>query len=91
VGVECVNINECDDPVSCMISDGNEATCTDLDGTYQCDCNEGYLVDQTGVCNDIDECVFVMQHVERAQMMRGRSTAICTENSECINTPGRLF
>ena len=57
-----------------------------------CTCNDGFLVDGSGSCQDIDECVFIRQFIGR-QMMRslGFSTASCTANSECVNTVGSYF
>ena len=34
----------------------SDATCTEIDGGYQCACDEGYRGDGVNVCLDIDEC-----------------------------------
>ena len=33
-----------------------DANCTEIEGGYQCACNEGYRGDGVNVCLDIDEC-----------------------------------
>lgn len=51
-GGSCVDINECvETPTVCDVN----AACTNLPGTFQCVCNDGY--EGPGVsCADIDEC-----------------------------------
>ena len=50
----CVDVEECSAAVSPC---DEKATCTELDGSYQCDCNAGYNGDGILYCFDIDECV----------------------------------
>jgi len=51
----CVDIDECTvDPMIC--NDQQFTLCNDNDGSYTCDCFEGYAKDSDGVCQDIDEC-----------------------------------
>lgn len=68
----CIDINECDS-VSC--GDSDEGKCTNMDGTYKCDCEIGYTNQNSsdqGYCIDIDECL----------------DFDCGHNSTCINKNG---
>ena len=49
------------------------ADCMDTDGSFACDCNEGFIGSGEN-CSDIDEC--------------GLNLANCQEFSDCINTVG---
>ena len=65
----CVDIDECSDlSHNCAA----EATCTNLEGGYQCACAEGY-VGNGWICNDRDECAL-------------DSTNFCAEHAICTNT-----
>ncbi|MEN0063355.1 MAG: calcium-binding EGF-like domain-containing protein [Myxococcota bacterium] len=47
----------CEDIDECVDSPCDEnATCTNLDGTFECDCTQGYEGDGTTTCRDIDGC-----------------------------------
>ena len=51
-----------------------EANCTNIEGSYECICNEGYFGNGT-VCEDNDECEF-------------DSLNDCDINANCTNVPG---
>ncbi len=51
---------------------GNNAKCTNLDGSYKCECEKGFQGDPHVECLDFDEC----------------SQNVCGENAECSNHPG---
>lgn len=49
----CINIDEC---LSSKLNECyNEGICTDTEGSYTCDCPDGYIGDGRD-CDDIDEC-----------------------------------
>lgn len=65
----CVDIDECSDlSHNCAA----EATCSNLEGGYQCTCADGY-VGNGWICNDRDECAL-------------DSTNLCDEHAVCTNT-----
>jgi alpha-tubulin suppressor-like RCC1 family protein len=69
-GESCTDIDECAVPTDPC---GENGTCGNVDGSFECTCDEGYaLVD--GVCTDINECT--------------AGTATCVDNSTCSNTAG---
>ena len=72
----CEDIDECVNIGQCHRADGNAAICTNTPGSYQCDCEQGFLVDDDGWCNDIDECNLFRMRVS------------CSANTDCVNTPG---
>jgi len=75
--VVCQDIDECAGDLGlCGRADGNAAICTNTPGSFQCDCEQGYLVDDNGWCNDIDECNLFRMRVS------------CSANTDCVNTPG---
>ena len=48
-----IDVNEC-----LMGNGGCHHNCTNLDGTYQCFCREGFLLqNDSSTCTDVDECV----------------------------------
>ncbi len=50
---ECVDIDECDEvPDIC----GDNSICTNLNGSYACECEEGYDSVYGSDCEDINEC-----------------------------------
>ena len=61
------------DKDECSLHEGCQYKCINTDGSYYCDCPEGYEVQANGKCRDIDEC---------------SSTADCAEGLTCHNTPG---
>jgi hypothetical protein len=36
---------------------GNQASCVNQPGTFECFCNEGFTMNGAGVCQDNDECL----------------------------------
>ncbi|KAI6653876.1 Fibulin 1, partial [Oopsacas minuta] len=48
----CSDIDECEDSSICK--NGN---CTNIIGSYTCDCNEGYINLNETFCNDVNECL----------------------------------
>lgn len=66
----CADIDECTLPSSC----GQGAICTNLEGSYRCDCPEGFVGDAHSVlgCTDLDEC----------------ARTPCGRNAHCINEVG---
>ena len=62
-GVNCTDVDECDDYLSCP----QFSTCTNYIGQYDCTCNKGYVQSQVNpcfeiecknrtTCDDVDEC-----------------------------------
>ena len=79
---ECRNIDECvelNEDGSAMFECADHSNCSDMDGTYECLCNDGFEQTETGhpgACRDYDEC---------AGENGGND---CGENAECTNTDG---
>jgi cysteine-rich repeat protein len=69
-GDPCTDINECD--LNTDNCDDN-ATCSNTEGAFTCECDEGYSGDGV-TCTDDDECDL--------------GTDDCDENATCDNTPG---
>ena len=65
----CENIDECSAQLSLCSSAAN---CTDTEGSYACQCQDGYLGDGF-TCDDRDEC------------SEGKT---CGENATCVNLSG---
>merc|ERR1712156_40520 len=67
------SLNNCDPLATCTNLD---ITAANNDGSYDCNCNDGYQKPANGnnVCKDIDEC--------------DAGTAQCQENSTCANNDG---
>ena len=71
----CGDINECLPSLGGGSVCGPNATCTNLAGSYQCDCLPGFVINPaTGACEDEDECV--------------TGTHDCGPTSVCVNTVG---
>ncbi|KAK7092485.1 hypothetical protein V1264_008223 [Littorina saxatilis] len=70
-GSQCQDdVNECEDnPDVC----GEGQVCTNTNGSYTCACQNGYAIDDDGVCQDVDEC---------------SSDAGCGQHQVCTNVPG---
>ena len=74
----CVDVNECDDPLTCTAGAG-AGTCTNLAGSFSCSCSAGYESSGSGAsltCVDTNEC---------------DDPAACGADlggGVCINTPG---
>ena len=72
-GVSCTDVDECEpcdtDVGTCLCSEN--ADCTNLPNTYNCECVAGFTGDGT-TCLDLNECDL--------------ATDNCDENAECINT-----
>ena len=50
----CSNVDECADPTAC---DLNVSVCNDTDGSYECQCKDGYTTNGDNTCGDVNECV----------------------------------
>merc|ERR1711946_3716 len=79
-GDGCYDIDECStDPSTC--NGGENAQCINEEGSYFCQCNDGYSAsaDDADVCIDIDECT--------------TDPSACNggNNAECINSEGSYF
>ncbi|XP_072481778.1 latent-transforming growth factor beta-binding protein 2 isoform X3 [Notamacropus eugenii] len=61
------DVDECERPGVCI---GGQ--CTNTDGSYHCECGQGYIMVRKGHCEDIDEC---------------RHPSTCPEGN-CVNSPG---
>ncbi|XP_060798506.1 adhesion G protein-coupled receptor E1 isoform X2 [Neoarius graeffei] len=77
---DCVDENECDDA---LLRCGENAICTNTNGSYYCQCATGYQInsrkvnftaDESGTCKDINEC--------------RENKTICGSNADCSNIPG---
>ena len=76
-GVNCDDVNECVVSDPCLISSGNEASCTNSQGSFECTCNAGYASSGNGQeCSDINECA--------------ENENLCGPNSICTNTDGNF-
>ena len=55
----CENVDECNNPTDEYFHtcDLNISTCVDNDGSYECQCNTGYVSNGDNTCRDDDECV----------------------------------
>lgn len=69
-GVTCVDINECTNGTANCSED---ATCSNLDGSYMCTCKVGFEGDGVN-CVDVNECT--------------NGTAECGPGTTCVNTYG---
>ena len=67
-GIGCTAVNECAGPVNPCLP----GTCTDLIGSYQCNCLTGYQFINGG-CADINECAISQP---------------CGPHGQCLNEPG---
>lgn len=70
----CVDVDECADETNPC---GENSTCVNNQGGFECACNEGYTAgEEANTCVDIDEC----------------ETSVCIQelgnNAVCVNTPG---
>ncbi|GFR61533.1 fibrillin-1-like, partial [Elysia marginata] len=65
-------IDECEN--STLYSCPEFTSCVNLDGSYTCDCDAGFMR-QGGVCEDIDEC-------------QNSTLFTCPSHSECVNLNG---
>ena len=74
-GEECQDIDECsDDPNLC---DSN-AFCTNIPGSFICECNDGFQGDGINNCTDIDEC----------SSSNSNNCDTLAPGSTCMNTDG---
>uniref|UniRef100_A0A914YG22 EGF-like domain-containing protein n=1 Tax=Panagrolaimus superbus TaxID=310955 RepID=A0A914YG22_9BILA len=49
---------KCEDTDECAFDAPCAYKCTNIPGSYQCECPNGYVVGENGVCVDVDECQF---------------------------------
>lgn len=78
----CENINECDDDPC-----GENQTCNDLTGSFECSCKDGYV--EPNNVNDFDRSDFQDNIcVDRDECSDGSNPCAEKENSQCVNTVG---
>ena len=55
----CSNVDECNNPTDQYFStcDLNVSVCVDNDGSYECQCRDGYISNGHNTCGDDNECV----------------------------------
>ncbi|CAH1775918.1 unnamed protein product [Owenia fusiformis] len=70
------NGRECFDDDECGLGacDRRVSICINTDGSYECECKDGFRMNEAGKCVDIDECA--------------EETYDCPDNSRCANTFG---
>lgn len=73
IAAGCIDVDECDTSVGPVGRCGVNALCSNLPGSFTCQCPEGFTGDALKQCVDIDEC-----EVEGA----------CGTGAECINREG---
>eukprot|EP00041_Stephanoeca_diplocostata_P035105 m.1226699 g.1226699 ORF g.1226699 m.1226699 type:complete len:1645 (+) comp24638_c0_seq2:142-5076(+) len=66
----CSDVNECE--LGSDTCDDPQHTCTNTDGSFVCECNDGYTVDGA-TCADVDECA---------------TDTSCATEAACANTVG---
>ncbi|EJD76634.1 hypothetical protein LOAG_16456 [Loa loa] len=82
-GKSCMDINECfGEPSVC----GAHALCENSPGSYNCQCNIGYIFDRNGKCIDLDECA---EGIVVCGGSKNSSICVNTDGSyECRCAPG---
>uniref|UniRef100_A0A3Q3XJN4 Vitamin K-dependent protein S n=1 Tax=Mola mola TaxID=94237 RepID=A0A3Q3XJN4_MOLML len=65
------DIDECSDP---EFPAGCKQKCFNIPGSFQCQCEDGYLIHNKVNCEDINECLLYPR--------------ICRKPATCVNTPG---
>lgn len=73
ISAGCIDINECDATNGVNGRCGAGAICTNLPGSYSCQCPSGFTGNPIQKCTDLDEC--------------SRSDA-CGLGAKCTNLPG---
>nr|XP_022333526.1 mucin-like protein [Crassostrea virginica] len=68
-----VNVNECADPSLCSATE----VCVDSQGSYSCQCIDGYQRNATGVCQNVDECLASLDN--------------CSSTETCQDIPGSFL
>ena len=68
-----IDINECN--LGSDTCHKNTSQCSNNDGGYSCDCNDGYIAGDDNTCDDIDECLEV-------------ESCNSDPNSQCTNNDG---
>ncbi|KAK6180960.1 hypothetical protein SNE40_008919 [Patella caerulea] len=92
------DVDECQNQTICGTS---SSQCVNVDGGYRCDCQDGYMKDANGNCQDKDECVDLPCALhEVCTNTIGNYTCtcpqgftvvaqVCTDNNECgVNNGG---
>ena len=89
-GTDCLDGNECGDIAEVVTATGvadsyygnhncsDDATCTNIDASFECACNDGYFGDGVN-CTDIDECDINNGH---------GLVHNCNDEATCDNFPG---
>ncbi|KAL0280085.1 UNVERIFIED_CONTAM: hypothetical protein PYX00_001479 [Menopon gallinae] len=82
-GQSCTDVNECESS-PCM------QVCINLEGSYQCDCEDGYRINENDnrTCIDIDECLEWEYDIEYYdnRLDYGEPKNLCSHT--CVNLPG---
>ena len=72
---DCKDVNECTAKGNAKAECKWNENCVNTDGSYVCNCNDGWAKDNSGNCVDVDEC---------------KERDICgnEDKVDCINTNG---
>ena len=74
----CVDVNECDSTIGFLHFCGDDATCINTDGTYNCQCNTGFRsVPKEIAYPDISD--YVINSIDNPNMM----DFVCFNIDEC--------
>ncbi|XP_073233536.1 mucin-like protein [Porites lutea] len=75
-GAQCADIDECDSGQS----NNCEQLCTNLPGSFFCDCREGFKLNaDTRSCDDINECQPTSDCMQQCTNTQGSYTCSCNE------------